>query len=101
MASSPRTLSRAQAKPAPRRATTLAVKLDGAREVLVTGDFTQWSAEGLRLREVRQGEWAVSLDLAPGEYQYRLRVDGQWKDHPEARRVPNPYGTENCILTVG
>ena len=102
MASSPRTLSRVPAKTSPRRASTLSVKIDGAREVLVTGDFTQWSAEGLRLQEVRKGEWAVTLDLAPGEYQYRLRVDGQWKDHPEAsRRVPNPFGTENCVLTVG
>lgn len=102
MASSPRTLSRVQAKTPARRPTVLSVKLDGAREVSVTGDFTQWSADGLRLQETRKGEWAVSLDLAPGEYQYRLRVDGQWTDHPQAaRRVPNPFGTENCVLTVG
>jgi hypothetical protein len=35
------------------------------------------------------------------EYQYRLVVDGEWRDHAEApRRVSNPYGTENCVLTV-
>jgi hypothetical protein len=41
------------------------------------------------------------LNLAPGEYQYRLLVDGEWKDHSEAkRRVPNAFGSENCVLTV-
>jgi len=28
-------------------------------------------------------------------------VDGQWRDHPDApRRVSNPFGGENCVLTV-
>jgi hypothetical protein len=41
------------------------------------------------------------LSLTPGEYQYRLLVDGAWKDHAEAGlRVANPYGSDNCILRV-
>jgi hypothetical protein len=41
------------------------------------------------------------LTLEPGDYQYRLRVDGAWMDHAEAaRRVTNPFGTENCVLQV-
>jgi 1,4-alpha-glucan branching enzyme len=98
---SPRTLSRTPAK-AGRRPHAFVVKIESAKDVAVTGDFTQWSAEGVRLHQIQKGEWAVNLDLAPGEYQYRLLVDGQWKDHSEAsRRVPNPFGTENCVLIVG
>lgn len=77
------------------------VKLAGARAVSVTGDFVGWSAEGIPLHQIQSGEWAVNLTLEPGDYQYRLKVDGDWRDHPEAvRRVPNPFGSENCVLTV-
>lgn len=76
-------------------------RLAGAREVLLTGDFTNWTSSALRLNPTPDGAWTALLQLAPGEYQYRLLVDGQWRDHPEAqRRVPNPFGTENCVLIV-
>jgi len=72
-----------------------------AKDVVITGDFTGWTDEGIRLTRGANGEWQTVLQLAPGEHQYRLRIDGQWEDHPQAKkRVPNPYGTQNCILTV-
>jgi len=72
-----------------------------AKDVVITGDFTGWTHDGVRLTRGAGGEWQTVLNLAPGEHQYRLRVDGQWEDHPKAeKRVPNPYGTQNCILTV-
>jgi len=72
-----------------------------AAEVVVTGDFTSWGDEGIRLSRGSDGEWKTTLNLAPGEYQYRLRVDGRWQDHAEAgKRISNPFGTENCVLTV-
>jgi 1,4-alpha-glucan branching enzyme len=71
------------------------------REVIVTGDFTGWTDEGIRLKRGPNGDWTTTLKLAPGEYQYRLRVDGVWEDHAEAsKHVPNPFGTRNCVLTV-
>ncbi|HLY09940.1 MAG TPA: glycogen-binding domain-containing protein [Planctomycetota bacterium] len=77
------------------------VTLPQADEVALTGDFTQWTPEGIPLHHDGQQEWYIHLDLAPGDYQYRLRVDGEWRDHPEAsRKVPNPFGTQNCVLTV-
>lgn len=97
---STRTLSRGTHKSA-RHPYPFVVKLEGAHDVAVTGDFIGWSSDGIALHEIQGGEWAVNLDLPPGEYQYRLKVDGQWRDHPEApRRVPNPFGSENCVLTV-
>jgi hypothetical protein len=74
---------------------------DHAKDVVITGDFTAWSDDGVRLTKGPNGEWQTVLQLSPGEHEYRLRVDGHWEDHPKAeKRVPNPYGTENCILTV-
>lgn len=72
-----------------------------AREILVTGDFTAWSEEGIPLTKTGNGEWKAVLKFLPGEYRYRLRVDGQWRGHAESKkRVQNPFGTENCILTI-
>ncbi|HLY12064.1 MAG TPA: glycogen-binding domain-containing protein [Planctomycetota bacterium] len=73
----------------------------GANEVIVTGDFTHWSAEGIRLRKGPHDEWRTVLELEPGEYQYRLLVDGSWQDDPQSsKKVPNPYGGHNSILRV-
>jgi hypothetical protein len=45
--------------------------------------------------------WSKTLSLDPGSYQYRLLVDGQWQDDPQClQRVPNTYGTENCVRVV-
>ena len=76
-------------------------RVESAKAVSVTGDFTGWSENGIPLSKGPDGDWQTSLTLVPGEYQYRLRVDGQWQDHPQAeKRVPNPFGTENGVLTV-
>lgn len=87
-------------KPAAKRI-PFAVKANGAREVVLTGDFTGWARDKVRLAPLSPGEWGTQLELVPGEYQYRLIVDGEWKDHPEAtKRVPNPFGTQNCVLRI-
>ncbi|HVE42753.1 MAG TPA: glycogen-binding domain-containing protein [Planctomycetota bacterium] len=79
----------------------LRVRAEGAREVVLTGEFTQWAKDKIRLTAAAGGEWTTQLELAPGEYQYRLIVDGEWRDHAEAaRRVPNTFGTQNCVLVI-
>jgi 1,4-alpha-glucan branching enzyme len=84
-----------------RKQITLVVQDQNARAVCVSGDFTEWSQEGIPLSRGLNGDWQTILTLDPGEYQYRLRIDGQWQDHPEAqKRIPNPFGSENCVLSV-
>ena len=83
------------------RAVRLTVAASDAKEVIVTGDFTSWTKSGVKLTPFAPGEFETTLHLAPGEYQYRLLIDGVWRDHPGARRrVPNPCGIQNCILSV-
>jgi len=84
-----------------RQEVPVVVRAKDARSVIITGEFTQWSAQGVRLRRRSADEWVATLAIAPGEYQYRLIVDGLWQDDPMAvRRVPNPFGSENCLLRV-
>jgi 1,4-alpha-glucan branching enzyme len=49
---------------------------DHAKDVVITGDFTGWSDDGVRLTKEPSGEWQTVLQLSPGEHQYRLRVEG-------------------------
>lgn len=74
----------------------------GVKHAVLTGDFSSWSREGVALERQSDGRWTAQLRLPPGEYQYRLIVDGVWSDDPQAKkRVPGPYGAENCVLVVG
>ncbi len=92
--------TRALARTGTRRV-RFSVRLPQADEVAVTGDFSGWGPEGILLHHDGQDEWYVVLELPPGEHQYRLRVDGEWRDDPGAiRRVPNPFGTENSVMLV-
>jgi len=78
-----------------------AVRMEKANEVVVTGDFTGWARDGVRLTREKEGTWRTVLELPRGEYQYRLLVDGEWRDDPgAARRVPNGFDGCNGILTV-
>jgi len=77
------------------------VSIPGATRVAVTGSFSQWTKDGIPLKNGSAGQWQAVLDLAPGRHEYRLIVDGQWRDDPTAKaRVPNAYGTQNCVLTI-
>ncbi len=89
------------AKPRGAIAVRLITRIAGIDSVAVTGDFNGWSEEGIPMSRLSDHEWEADLLLAPGRYEYRLRVDGEWHDHPEAAdRVPNPFGSENCVLEV-
>lgn len=75
---------------ASRKPVKLIARIPGAKVARITGDFTQWSEEGIPLSKGPNGDWQADFLLAPGDHQYRLRVDGRWQDHAEARkRVPN------------
>jgi len=77
------------------------VKIPGAREVVLTGDFTNWVKDRIKLQKRGADEWKADFTLSKGTYQYRLLVDGQWQDHLGAtHRVANPFGSQNCVLTV-
>ena len=72
-----------------------------AETVFVAGDFNQWRAADTRLRRDETGSWKIQLRLASGRYEYRFIVDGEWQDDPHASaRVPNAFGSNNCVLQI-
>jgi hypothetical protein len=71
----------------------------------VTGDFNNWSLPGVPLDATDDGTWTTTLELPPGEYEYRIRVvegDGErWLDLPSyAQTAEDPFGGTNGVCTV-
>ncbi len=48
-----------------------------ARQVGLAGEFNAWD-ESHPMSRARDGWWEASLELAPGSYEFRYLVDGQW-----------------------
>ncbi len=72
-----------------------------AQSVLLAGDFTGWQQAPLALKKDRQGVWKRIVSLPAGKYEYRLLVDGEWRDDPECpNRQPNEFGGQNCVCIV-
>jgi 1,4-alpha-glucan branching enzyme len=72
-----------------------------ATSVMLVGDFTHWQDKGIQMHKGKDGIWTASVQLGPGQYNYRFLVDGQWRDDPECKlRVSNPYGSQNMIRSV-
>jgi len=72
-----------------------------AQSVLLAGDFTGWAHAPVTFKKDKNGVWKKAIPLPPGRYEYRLLVDGQWRDDPECKlRQPNQFGGENCVRVV-
>ena len=51
--------------------------------------------------KAREGAYAATIQLAPGEYQYKFVIDGTWCADPEnVNAVKNDQGTFNSVVTV-
>jgi 1,4-alpha-glucan branching enzyme len=65
------------------------------------GDFNNWNTISHPMKRDKKGVWKVSLNLAPGTYQYRFFVDGGWQSDPSCTDcVENLFGTLNCVRKV-
>jgi hypothetical protein len=74
-----------------------------ASAVQVTGDFIDWSPDGLALENERgTGVWTIDVPLEPGVYQYAFVVDGaEWRPDPRAvSHVDDGFGRENSVVIV-
>ena len=72
-----------------------------ARTVVIKGDFNDWGKTANPLKKGPDGVWSTVLKLAPGKYQYKYIVDGQWITDPSNKNiVRNQFGTENSIKEV-
>jgi 1,4-alpha-glucan branching enzyme len=72
-----------------------------AESVLIAGDFNDWNPTSHPMKRDKKGVWKASLNLAPGTYQYRFFVDGEWQSDPSCPDcVENQFGTLNCVKKV-
>ena len=73
-----------------------------AESVAIAGTFNEWQPNATLMIALGQGRWAKDLALPPGDYEYCLVVDGQWKPDPQATEtIPNPFGGVNSVRKVG
>jgi 1,4-alpha-glucan branching enzyme len=76
--------------------------------VYLAGTFNGWDATALPMSPAEGGEWYADIELAPGSYEFKFVVDGEWGCEPGcegphtacAKCIPNAFGTMNRTLVV-
>ncbi len=72
-----------------------------ASAVAIAGTFNDWRPGATPMVHLGRGRWFKELVLAPGVYEYRLVVDGEWIPDPLGGETsPNPFGGLNSVLKV-
>lgn len=71
--------------------------------VAVAGSFNDWSTTSHVMRaNTALGVYELCVKLPPGQFRYRLVIDGQWTADPHNDQCePNPFGGQDSILHVG
>jgi hypothetical protein len=68
---------------------------------MLAGDFTGWQQAPLAMTKGKNGLWKKIVSLPPGRYEYRLLVDGEWRDDPNCpHRQTNQFGGQNCVCII-
>ena len=72
-----------------------------AKRVYLAGDFNGWDPAARRMVRVKDGSFRAKMQLAPGEYEYKFVVDGEWIVDSEApaQRI-NAFGTANSVVSI-
>ena len=91
----------ATAMRSPMKEVELVCAAPGATTVCVAGQFNDWNTASHPLKRGKDGMWKTRIRLAPGQYEYKFFVDGDWsQDAPSESRVMNSFGTYNRIIEV-
>lgn len=72
-----------------------------ANSVSIAGDFNNWDTNANQMKKDWKDDWAATLNLKPGRYEYKFFVDGTWQNDPSCSAcVPNQFGSTNCVIEV-
>jgi len=83
------------------RRVTFSLEAAEAKEVLLMGDFNDWSPKKHPMRRDENGMWNKAVMLSLGDYEYKFLVDGQWREDPRNnRRCTNCFGTFNNVIRL-
>lgn len=73
---------------------------DSARSITIAGSFNNWNPQSNYLRKMNDG-WEIYLKLAPGEYEYKYVVDGQWiLDPANKNQRKDNNGNSNSLIII-
>jgi 1,4-alpha-glucan branching enzyme len=74
-----------------------------AESVCLLGEFNNWAQDAHPLKKLKDGDFAITLELETGRaYRFRYMIDG-WKyenDWFADRYEPNPFGGEDSVVDV-
>ena len=81
-----------------------------AKAVYLVGEFNSWlDNENGKIKEKPEwlmkkddnGNWKLTIQLAPGTYQYKFVVDGEWKQDPTNQETRDDgFGGKNSVKIV-
>jgi len=72
-----------------------------AKLVSLCGDFNGWASHATPMKRHGDGHWETTVALAPGRYQYKFVVDGEWiPDLLAQENVWNEHGSLNSVVEV-
>ena len=73
------------------------------KKVTLVGDFNGWDPESTPLKKLRNGSFAVTVELLPGRtYRFKYLIDqSRWENDWYADMyISNPYGGEDSAVAV-
>ena len=76
--------------------------VNGAKEVVVLGDFNNWDRKGVLLSS-KNGHYQTTMELNAGRYEFRYLIDqDRWgNDWAADAYVASPFtGIENSVITL-
>lgn len=84
------------------RKVELVCNLAPGKTVAVAGSFNDWEPELNPMTDLNgDGSYRCVLSLAPGCYEYKFVVDGEWVlDDSNPNFTSNDFGTLNSVLNV-
>ncbi len=72
-----------------------------AGKVFLAGSFNNWSTTQTPMNKNQEGTWSTTLNLDPGEHEYKFVVDGAWiTDMENPNTKSDPYGGMNSIVEI-
>ena len=76
-----------------------ALKSDGAKEVCVAGEFSNWKP--VKMRQQKGGMWTATVNVTGPTMEYKFTIDGQWITDPDNTAcMANSLGTFNSIANL-
>ena len=88
-------------KPALRRM-EFSINAGIGKKVSVAGSFNDWDPAMAPMEyDSASKTYRITIELCPGEYEYKFVVDGEWLlDEANPGFYPNDFGTLNSTLEV-